>query len=141
MQRAEARRVTLLPGGFARRQQLCNARRLTRILRSVVGSPNQKREKLRPALCFFENRLVEQVLERVLTTDVDDECDCRVDQREIAEVLLGADANVGAALHRLLAKQRGNLQIRGLVRDEVVAEEIAIRLRELAEQPRKAGAV
>ncbi|MFO0571131.1 MAG: hypothetical protein U0263_36195 [Polyangiaceae bacterium] len=94
-------------------------------------------EKLRAAAREIERGLVEQVQEQVVATNVDDERIARTGERDVREVLLGADAQVHPAGPHAPEQPRDDLQERGLVRDGVVLEELPGRLRELADQGRE----
>ena len=96
----------------------------------------------------LEERLVEEEEREVLAADVDDEGNPRPDPGDVAEVLLRADADVGAAAGAQPPDGVGEVR---LVRDEVFREgERAGRLRErfdqgpevaIAQRVRKRGAL
>jgi len=92
-----------------------------------------------PVSCLIE-RLVHQVQQHVLPTDIDDERDARLDRGDVGEVLIRSDAEVGARRHQGLLQHRDDVLELHLVRDEIVGTEETVRFGELGDQ-RPEGAV
>ena len=88
----------------------------------------QQREVLDPRPRQREQRLEEQVQQQVVAPDVDDEGDVGPDRGDVGEVLVGTDADVRAAADAALLQVRNDVQIRALVRDQVVGVEVSRRL-------------
>ena len=84
-----------------------------------------------------QERREQEVLKHVLAPDVEDERVARPHARDVAEVLLGSDAQVDAARRRGVRELVRDLEVGGLVRDEVVGVEVAARLRELRAERRE----
>ncbi len=105
-----------------------------RIARRVVRAAEQEREQLRARARLVEDGLVEQVQERVAAPDVDDHRERGPRERDVAEVLLGSHAEIRAAFCGFYFEQRGHVEVRRLVRDVIVAEEVRVGLRQLREQ-------
>ena len=78
----------------------------------------------------MEQRLEQQVQQQVVAPDVHDERDRGTAFGDIREVLIRSDADVGAPLEILGAERGQHLQVRRLVRDQVVGIEVAAALRE-----------
>ncbi|TKD04998.1 hypothetical protein E8A74_22290 [Polyangium fumosum] len=90
----------------------------------VVGPSDEQGEEMGAAFGFFEEESIIQVLEEVVPADVDDEREARAGEGEIRKILLRPDADVDAP--RGPRRERvGRLEVRGLVRDEVVRDEVA----------------
>ncbi len=86
-----------------------------------------------------EQRLEQQVQQQVVAAQIDDERDGRANGGDVREVLIGSDADVGAAA-RAGGLQRGNdLEVRLLVRDQIVGVEFALRFRELLDARSERG--
>ena len=73
--------------------------------RPVPGPAHEEREEVRARLGRGEDRLVEEVLDEVLAADVEDERHPGPRERDVREVLLRADAEVGAAGRRGLGER------------------------------------
>ena len=76
-----------------------------------------------PGQC--KNGFVEQMLKQVLAADVDDKGDFRPRGGNVGEVLFRTDADIDAAGSAQLDYRRNNVQVGGLIRNEVVAREVA----------------
>jgi len=96
-------------------------------------------QKLGTSVRQVEDRLVHQMLDDCLPTDVDDEGNSGPDLRDVGKVLLRSHSYGGSACasHALHLVQ--DVQVRSLVRDEVVGSERAVLLRELLDDPRELG--
>ena len=84
------------------------------------------------------------MLDHVLPADVDDECDFRLERRNVREVLLRSHAKIYAATLNRLVKSRNDGLITRFIRKKIVGSKITAGLREvddhLPEFPvRKAG--
>ena len=77
-----------------------------------------------------EQRLEQQVLEEVVSPDIDHERDVRPNRRNVREVLVGPDPDVGTALNLQSAHAVKHVQVRRLVRDEIVGGEVTAGLRQ-----------
>ena len=82
----------------------------------------------------LEERLVGEVEIEIAAAQVDDERDRRAHGGDVGEVLLGADADVGAPRHGGLRERRQNGLEADFVRDQVLRMEHAARLREGRDQ-------
>ena len=102
-----------------------------------IGTSEQQAEIVDPRFRHREQRLEDQVQQQVVAAQVDDEGDARLDLRDIGEVLVGTHADIRAAGEARIAQGRHDVQIRPLVRDEVVGVEIAAGLGQLRDALRE----
>src|SRR5690606_349915 len=107
------------------------------LTRAAQLSPEQQPEVRQPVRRKLEQRLEEQVLEQVVPPDVQDERDRRAQRRDVGEVLVRTHPDVRAAPAAQRTQVLGDVQVRRLVRDQVVRVEVAARLRQLRDQPRE----
>ena len=84
-----------------------------------AGPREQPRHEIDAIGRQLEQRLVEQVQVPVLLPDVDDERHRRLDARDVAEVLLRADADVDAAAGAQLPDR---VRDQNLIRDQLLSE-------------------
>ena len=70
-----------------------------------------------------EERLEQQMQQQVVAPHVDDVRDRRPDLRDVREVLVRADADVGPAGDAPCDERRDDVEVRGLVRDQIVGVE------------------
>src|SRR6476620_3754960 len=94
----------------------------------------QPRQELGAICGRFHQRLVKQMLEHVLTPDVDDEGNLRPQCNEICEVLFRPHTDVYAARLQLLPQFRNDGLISRLVRQKVIGPEIAAWFGEIVNQ-------
>ena len=87
-----------------------------------------------------EQRLEQQMQQQVVAPDVDDEGDRRPDLRDVGEVLIRADADIRAAGDARRLQRRDHVEVRALVRDQVVGVEIAALFREPLDPRRRTTA-
>src|SRR5262245_954511 len=99
-----------------------------------VRPRKQAREKLGAICRGLHQRLIEQMLEHVLTPDVDDEGNLRSERNDVREVLFGPHAHVHTARLQRFQKSRNHVLISRLVRQKVIRWEIPARLGELRNQ-------
>jgi hypothetical protein len=99
----------------------------------------QQRQILDARRRFDEQRLEEQVQQEIVAPDVDDERDGWPEVRDIREVLIRADADVRAAGEAGRRERGHHMQVRPLVRDQVVRVEVAFRLGQLRDAGGKGG--
>ena len=88
----------------------------------------QPLQKVRAIVGQFEQRLVHQVLNQVLATDVDDERHLRRHRDKIGKVLLGTDADVDTTGCRGVLQTRHDALIAELVGDVVLVLEESVWL-------------
>ncbi len=92
--------------------------------------PGEQQQELGAVACGGEEGAIEQVLEQVVTPDVDHVGDLRTAGGDVGEVLIRADAYVGAASRAVFDERVHRAQITRLVGDEVVGVEVATRFGE-----------
>src|SRR5262245_14922485 len=95
-----------------------------------VRTRKQAREKLGAISRGLHQRLIEQMLEHVLTPDVDDEGNLRSERNDVREVLFGSDADVHTPGLQRFQKRGNHFLISRLVREKVIGWEIPARLGE-----------
>lgn len=101
----------------------------------------EPREEVGAIFRQLEERLVHQVLHRVLPSDIDDEGDPRPERGDIGEVLLGSDTQENPARGDGLLESREDLLEVQLVRDVVLVFEIPVRFREIDGELPEGGVV
>jgi len=94
------------------------------------GPAEQMPEVFDAAVRDVEQRLEEQVQQQVVAADVDDEGDRRPHFADVGKILIGTDADVGAAANTAPLQLGHDLQVRALVRDQIVGVEVAGALRQ-----------
>ena len=94
------------------------------------GTAKQHRQVFHPGAREREDGLEQQVEEQVVAPHVDDVDDVGPDCRNVRKVLVRADADIDAAPHATLLQIGDDLEIRALVRNEVVGVEVTRRLRQ-----------
>jgi hypothetical protein len=77
------------------------------------------------------------VLEEVLPSDVHDERQLGTNGGDVGEILVRADADVDPALYLEIRKLVEDVLVRGLVRDVVVAPEVAALFGNLMDEARE----
>ena len=110
--------------------ELVDARRPPSLAADGIRTAREETHVLRACPGFGEERLEEQVQQQVVATNVDDVGHRGTDARDVAEILIGSDADVRAALAVSGRKGRRDLEIGPLVRHEVVGVEGARRFRQ-----------
>ncbi|MDO8542185.1 MAG: hypothetical protein Q7S40_17235 [Opitutaceae bacterium] len=89
---------------------------------------SQKAQVFHASRRFLEQRLEQQVQQQIVAPQIDDVGNGRLDLRDVRVVLIRADADVGAAVDVRLGERRHHVQIRLLVRNEIIPAEVAARL-------------
>ena len=77
------------------------------------------------------------MLEQIVAADVEHERDRRPDERDVREVLIGPDPDVHTAMDALLLELAGDVEVRHLIRDDVVGVEKPARLRQMRHESRE----
>src|SRR5215831_9304864 len=87
----------------------------------------------------MKQRLEHHMLDHRLPANIDDEGDLRPYLCNVCEVLLGPDADVSAARCAKLAKPGNDVQVRCLVRYEILRPEVSAVLREFVDDAGELG--
>ena len=95
---------------------------------------NQSAQKVSPILRALEEHFEQKMLEHVQAADVGDDRNGRFGMGDVAEVLVRPDSKVHSAGNDSLEESRNHMQVRGLVRNEVVGIEVPFGLGEALDQ-------
>src|SRR5215467_1063581 len=99
------------------------------------GPGKQERKERGSIVCHFEDRLVHQVLQKILAPNVDDERNGGVHGRDIRKVLFGSHTKIDAAWHHSLFQLRENNLKIGLIGYQVLGWKYAAFLRHFIHEP------
>ena len=87
----------------------------------------------------MKQSFVHQVLDHRLAANVQDECDPRSQLCDIGEVLFGADSDISAAGRTELSELIDDREIRRLIGNQIVGEEVPALFGEVANQRGELG--
>src|SRR5687768_11358712 len=97
----------------------------------------QQREIFRPVRREREDGLEEQVLQQIVAADIDEQRYARANLRDVRKILIRSYADVRATSNAQLTELPDDMQVRRLVRYEVVGVEVAAALRQPLDSARE----